>query len=200
MPNVALITCAALPDLYVDDTLLVSALDALGIRALPAVWSRDDIDWTRFDALVIRSPWDYFTRVAEFRSWLDARIASGVLMCNTPEILTWNFDKSYLRLLAAAGVELVPTIYLARGERPDIASLARDRGWDEIVVKPTGTLQDRGLLVQPFLPEILSAGELSLLFFDGVFSHAVRKRPAERDYRVQVQLAERMKTSLSAQI
>jgi len=47
------------------------------------------------------------------------------------------------------------------------------------------TLEDRGVLVQPFLPEIQSGGELSLLFFDGVFSHAVCKRPKAGDYRVQ---------------
>ena len=43
------------------------------------------------------------------------------------------------------------------------------------------------MLVQPFLPEIQSGGELSLLFFDGVFSHAVCKRPKAGDYRVQFQ-------------
>jgi glutathione synthase/RimK-type ligase-like ATP-grasp enzyme len=161
--------------------------------------------------LVVRSPWDYFVRVDEFRHWLDARIQSGVLMCNSREILAWNFDKRYLQDLAAAGVALVPTIVVPKGEHPDISALARARGWDEIVVKPTisggaygthrfrleaaeafrediaRTLLDRGLLIQPFLPEVLSAGELSLLFFDGVFSHAVRKRPQQGDYRVQFQ-------------
>ena len=78
--------------------------------------------------------------------------------------------------------------------------MARARGWDEIVVKPSisgggyrtyrfrvedaadhaaeidATLADRGVLIQPFLPEIHD-GELSLLFFDGGFSHAIRKGP-----------------------
>ncbi len=49
------------------------------------------------------------------------------------------------------------------------------------------TLADRGVLVQPFLPEIVTGGELSLLFFDGVYSHAVCKRPKAGDYRVQFQ-------------
>jgi glutathione synthase/RimK-type ligase-like ATP-grasp enzyme len=145
----------------------------------------------------------------EFRAWLDARIASGARMCNSSEILDWNFDKRYLQELAAADVALVPTIVVSRGERPDIVALARARGWDDIVVKPTisggayrthrfrlddagryrediaETLEDRGILIQPFLPEIVSAGELSLMFFDGVFSHAVCKRPKDGDYRVQ---------------
>jgi glutathione synthase/RimK-type ligase-like ATP-grasp enzyme len=210
-PRVALVTCAAYPNLFEDDLPLARALEQLGISAIPAVWSDAAIDWTSFDALVIRTPWDYFERAAEFRAWLDTRIASGVLMCNAGDILDWNYDKRYLHDLETAGVPLVPTIGIRRGEQADIAALARARGWNEIVVKPTisggayrtyrfcvddaaayakeidDTLADRGVLVQPFLSEILTDGELSLLFFDGVFSHAVRKRPRPGDYRVQFQ-------------
>ena len=208
--RVALVTSTQFPDLFEDDLLLVGPLTELGIRGFPAVWSDDTIDWGSFDALVIRSPWDYFERDVEFRGWLDSRIASGVLMCNSGDILAWNYDKRYLQDLAAAGVPLVPTICIPRGERADVAALARDRGWSDLVVKPTISggayrthrfqvddagayaaeidqiLSDRGLLVQPFLREILE-GELSLLFFDGVFSHAVRKRPRPGEYRVQFQ-------------
>ena len=210
-PRVALVTCAAYPDLHEDDLLLARALERLGIRAVPAVWTDTAVDWASFAALVIRTPWDYFKRAAEFRAWLDARIASGVLMCNAGDILDWNYDKRYLQDLEAAGVAVVPTLCIRRGEQADVAALARARGWGEIVVKPTisggayrthrflvedaasyeeqinETLADRGLLVQPFLPEILSCGELSLLFFDGVYSHAVCKRARPGDYRVQFQ-------------
>lgn len=165
--RVALVTCAALPKLHEDDVLLAAALEELRISAIPAIWSDPSIDW--------------------------------------------NFDKRYLKDLESAGVPLVPTIFIARGEPADVSALARARGWTEIVVKPsisggayrthrflaedapayanqvTETLADRGVLVQPFLPEILSDGELSLLFFDGVYSHAVRKRPRPGDYRVQPQ-------------
>jgi glutathione synthase/RimK-type ligase-like ATP-grasp enzyme len=206
---VALVTCAAYPDLFEDDRLLVAPLRDRGIEGVPAVWSEAGVEWTSFDALVIRSPWDYFERNTEFRAWLDARIASGVLLCNAGDILVWNYDKSYLDDLANE-VPLVPTIRIAKGETADVAALARARGWSDIVVKPTisggayrtwrfhvddaadhardiaETLSDRGLLVQPFLPEIFE-GELSLLFFDGVFSHAVRKRPKAGEYRVQFQ-------------
>jgi glutathione synthase/RimK-type ligase-like ATP-grasp enzyme len=208
---VALVTSEAFADLYEDDHLLVAALADIGIRSVPSVWSDASIDWTSFDAVVIRSPWDYFERAAEFRAWLDARIAEDALLCNSREILNWNFDKRYLQDLAKAGVAIVPTICIAAREKADIAALARARGWQDIVVKPTiggsayrtyrfrleeldryaadiaTTLEDRGVLVQPFLPEIQSNGELSLLFFDGVFSHAVCKRPKAGDFRVQFQ-------------
>lgn len=205
----ALVSSEAHPDLYDDDLPLVAALEALGITAQPAIWSDPGIDWDAFDALVIRSPWDYFRRIDEFRAWLEARRAGKALLMNAGEILDWNFDKRYLQDLARAGVPVIPTIFVEQGERPDIVALARAKGWDDIVVKPTvsgtawrthrfrlaeadrhqddlaRTLADRGLLIQPFLPEIQSAGELSLLFFDGVFSHAVCKRPKAGDYRVQ---------------
>lgn len=209
--RVALVTCAAYPQLYEDDRLLVPELEQLGISALPMVWSDAAVDWASFDALVIRTPWDYFERNAEFRAWLDARIASPVLLCNAGDILDWNYDKRYLKDLEAAGVSVVPTLCVGRGEQADVAALARARGWDEIVVKPTisggayrtyrffvddaasyaeeidDILADRGVLVQPFLPEIVSDGELSILFFDGVYSHAVRKRAKPGEYRVQFQ-------------
>jgi glutathione synthase/RimK-type ligase-like ATP-grasp enzyme len=211
MKRVALVTSEAFADLYEDDRLLGPALEDMGIASTPAVWSDGSIDWTSFDALIMRSPWDYFERVAEFRAWLDARIAEDAVLLNPRGILEWNFDKGYLQDLARAGVAVVPTLGVARGEPADIAALARARGWNEIVVKPTiagggyrilrfrleeidryaadiaRTLEDRGVLVQPFLPEIQSGGELSLLFFDGVFSHAVCKRPKAGDYRVQFQ-------------
>ncbi len=208
--GVALVTCEDWPHLYEDDLLLVKALNAIGIESRPAVWSDPGINWLAFDALVMRTPWDYFVRLAEFRAWLDARIASGVRMINSAAILEWNFDKRYLQELEARGVAVIPSIVVRRGESPDVAALARGRGWDDIVIKPTISgggyrthrlrvgdlpahsteiaeiLSDRDLMIQPFLPEIHN-GELSLLFFDGVFSHAVLKRPRQGEYRVQFQ-------------
>jgi glutathione synthase/RimK-type ligase-like ATP-grasp enzyme len=208
--RVALITCERFSDLYEDDLLLVPALAEMGVSAVPAVWSRPEVDWKSFDALIMRSPWDYFERPTAFRAWLDDRIASGVVIVNAPDILIWNFDKSYLQDLARKGVDVVPSVCIAPQEKADIAALARVRGWNEIVIKPTiggggyrthrlrvdelprysgeiaEILADRGLIVQPFLPEIFD-GELSLLFFDGVYSHAARKRPQAGEYRVQFQ-------------
>jgi glutathione synthase/RimK-type ligase-like ATP-grasp enzyme len=45
--------------------------------------------------------------------------------------------------------------------------------------------REHAYLVQPFVPEVVSDGEWSLLYFAGEFSHAVIKRPAKGDYRVQ---------------
>src|SRR5260370_41442039 len=48
-------------------------------------------------------------------------------------------------------------------------------------------VRERDVMVQQFLPAVLSEGELSLVFLAGAFSPAVRKRPATGDFRVQEQ-------------
>src|SRR3546814_2436579 len=46
-------------------------------------------------------------------------------------------------------------------------------------------------LVQPLMPGIFTEGEFSLFFFGGRFSHAIVKRPASGDFRVQEQFGGR---------
>jgi len=178
--RLALATSEELPELDPDDAPL---REALGGDAEPAIWSDPGVDWSAYDAVLVRSVWDYFVRHEEFLAWLD-RVP--VPMWNPADTIRWNSEKSYLRELEAAGVRTIPTAW--EGEIP----------WDDAIVKPTvagGSLGLRraekgepiepGWMAQPFLPDIVSAGELSLVFFDGELSHAVRKTPAEGDIRVQ---------------
>jgi glutathione synthase/RimK-type ligase-like ATP-grasp enzyme len=177
---IALATCDWLPELDPDDAPLRAAL---GDSAEPVIWSAPGIDWSAYDAVLVRTIWDYFERHAEFLAWLD-RV--DVPMWNPADTLRWNSEKSYLRELEDVGVQTIPTAW--EGEVP----------WDEAIVKPLvagGSLGLRraekgepiepGFMAQPFIPDVVSAGELSLVFFDGEFSHAVRKTPAEGDIRVQ---------------
>jgi glutathione synthase/RimK-type ligase-like ATP-grasp enzyme len=181
--RVGLATSEELPGLDPDDAPLLAAL---GDGAEPVVWSDRQVDWAAFDLILIRSVWDYFVRYDEFRAWLDRIEALSVW--NPVETIRWNSEKSYLRELAAEGVRTIPTAW--DGEVP----------WEDAILKPTvagGSLGLRraargepiepGWMAQPFLPEIVSRGELSLVFFDGELSHAVRKTPAEGDIRVQPQ-------------
>ena len=211
MPRIALATYATLPGLNDDDRLLVTALDKQGITAVPAVWDSRDMAWGDFQGVLVRSCWDYHRRLPEFLEWIARleRDGLGRVLWNPPELLRWNSHKSYLRDLAARGVAIVPTRWLARGEPCGLAEVLRHEGWGEAVVKPTvsasasGTwsttltgaasnqpkldemLRSGDVLVQPLVPEVRDPGEWSLVFFQGRFSHAVLKRPAAGDYRVQ---------------
>ncbi len=47
-------------------------------------------------------------------------------------------------------------------------------------------------MVQPYLEELVRKGEWSLVFLGGRFSHAVLKRPAPGDFRVQKEFGGRL--------
>ena len=209
MTRIALATYAKLPTLNDDDRLLVPALAALGVTAVPAVWDEAGACWDELQGVLIRSCWDYHLRAPEFLDWIARLERSGVRVWNPGDLLRWNHHKRYLRDLAARGVATVPTRWLARGEAADLRALLTDAGWREAVIKPAvsasafGTwrssietasrdqsrleqlLSAGDVMVQPLVPEVGRAGEWSLVFLGGGFSHAVLKRPAAGDYRVQ---------------
>lgn len=183
-----------------DAALAQGALDAAGADASPQVWDDPEVDWGGFDLVVVRSTWDYVPRRREYLAWAD-RVAGVTTLANPADVLRWNTDKRYLADLAAAGVPVVPTSFLAPGAGPEevLAALPHD---GEFVVKPTvsagskdttryaagdlgaasshaGRLlgDGRHVMVQPYLGAVDTHGETGMVFVGGRFSHAFRKGP-----------------------
>lgn len=203
-PLIQLATCRHLPDLTASDAVLRRALEARGAAVTVAPWDLMPVDP---DALVCpRSTWDYYIHWPEFRDWIERAGREARAVWNPPETLRWNADKIYLRELEARGVALPRTRWFEPGERPDAGALAEVCGEGKGVLKPriSGTayatfvvdagtqlaepqwrpLERWGSLLQAFVPEI-AGGEVSLVFVAGAFSHAVLKRPAPGEFRVQ---------------
>lgn len=199
-PRVALVTCAALPDLDPDDRLVSGPLAARGITAEPARWDDPAVDWTRYDLVVLRSPWDYALRRDEFVAW--ARRVPRLV--NPADVVAWNTDKRYLAELSAAGVPTVPTSWVAPGEnwappadsgeivlKPAVSAGSQDTGRYDLADPEHRELAGahvrrlsaagRVTMVQPYLEAVDTAGETALLFLAGpdglAFSHAIRKGP-----------------------
>lgn len=211
--RVALATYAGLPALAADDRPLLALLPRHGVTAEPVVWDAAGVAWARYDAVVVRSCWDYHLRPGAFLDWVAAVERAGVPLCNPPSALRWNADKRYLRALADAGVPTVPTRWIEPGDAASpggtLARLLEETGWDEVVVKPTVSASAHGtwrtsraragtdgarfralaaggpLMLQPFVAAVTTAGEWSLVFLGGRYSHAVLKRPRPGDFRVQ---------------
>jgi glutathione synthase/RimK-type ligase-like ATP-grasp enzyme len=200
-----LATCRTKPALTPGDGRLAAALRELGATVVAAPW--DTIEPAGAAGVVcLRSTWDYHLRWDEFRDWVGSFEDTGRLW-NPPSTVLWNADKLYLRDLASAGIALPRTRWFEPGERPGVAALLEEWGAARAVLKPRisatayGThvisrgagigaadwpaLERSGCLLQLFVPEIQSRGEISLVFLDGGFSHAVRKRPVAGDFRVQ---------------
>jgi hypothetical protein len=205
--RLAIATCAQLPQVYPDDVYFVSQLERLGVRPTVCVWNDPSVDWTVFDAVLIRTVWDYFQHYAAFLAWLDTLDRLGVSTINDTRLIRWNSEKRYLLDIEQQGVPIIPTRVAPAGRLQETLASATE---DELVIKPSvsggawhtvrgkpGTdafkkaiealPADLDFLIQPFVPEIASHGEWSLLYFAGVYSHAVLKRPASGDYRVQTE-------------
>lgn len=206
--RVGLVTYHKEPALTDDDRPLMDACARAGLSATPARWDAPGACWADFDALVLRSCWDYHLRPLEFADWLGAMERLGIPMWNPYAVIRWNTHKSYLRGLAAAGVLIPDTEWLIRGEAASLPEILERRGWREAIVKPaisasaTDTWRasadaadvdarlaaqtSRGdVLVQEIIPEVATRGEWSLIFIDGAYSHAAIKKPRAGDFRVQ---------------
>ncbi|AZI58355.1 hypothetical protein EH165_09595 [Nakamurella antarctica] len=201
MPSVLLLTCADLPHPEVETGLIAMALGELGIESTVLNWDDPALTDLPADLVVLRSTWDYTTALPRFLTTLEALRAP---LLNSLPIVRWNCHKGYLLDLAAAGIPIVPTSIVKQGAAIQVPEFA---GADSVVIKPASSAGARGvgkfeigdpaalehlqtwartgdMLVQPFLPEILS-GERSLIYIGGTYSHAVCKVPGAQDFRVQ---------------
>lgn len=198
-------TSEELRTLTPDDRSVMPVLAARGVEVVPVVWTEPLPE--RLDALVLRSTWDYHLRLPEFLAWVNAVETARIPLFNQPSTVRWNVEKRYLSEIEERGVPIVPTWHVSRGSAVQLAAVLREAGWTEAVVKPSVSggafetwragpsdvdaerfarqIAAMDCLVQPFLPELVSDGEWSLLFFHGVYSHAVLKRPGQGDFRVQ---------------
>jgi glutathione synthase/RimK-type ligase-like ATP-grasp enzyme len=205
-PDVVLVTGRQMRKPDPEIHLLVAALEQQSIGVVIRPWD-NETDWASVPLVVVRSPWDYSDAHEEFLTWARS-VAAVTRMVNPLEVLEWNSHKSYLLDLASAGVPTVPTTLVFRrtSDADQARVLATHDG--EIVIKPAVSVGAIGalraasssseaaahlaeltsagdVLVQPLAIAVLDGGESSLLYFGGQFSHAIRKIPAEGDYRVQ---------------
>ncbi len=192
-----LATCSVLPDLDPDEGSLIPALEACGLVAEPRVWDDPSVRWADVPLVVVRSTWDYAERRDAFLAWC----AAVPRVLNPVPVIDWNTDKAYLRTLAAAGIPIVPTLWIGTDPparqfilpdgdlvvKPSISSGAqhtsRYRGADrDAARKHVERLlsEGRDVMVQPYVSSVDANGETGLIYVDGTFSHAIRKGPLLR--------------------
>lgn len=186
-----------------DDDLAVPHLAELSIRTDILSWRQTAVAWRAFDAVIIRTPWDYQKYPQEFLAALED-IESQTTLHNSLKIVRWNLDKTYLCDLSEKGVRIVPTLWHQRYDFASFAHWLDELAADEVIIKPTisataaytyrlrefdaslaSIFGEREFLVQPFVSSILDEGEYSLFYFNGEYSHAIVKRPKPADFRVQ---------------
>lgn len=188
-------------DLQVD--AIRPELEKLGHKLVEIEW-RSPIDaFSEMPLILIGTPWDYQDSEREFLGQLDRLEAAGHIMCNSAAVVRWNARKTYLRELADKGAATIPTLWVETAAASDIETALEEFGCESLVAKRQVGAGAEGqsihhktsldhewsidhpMMLQPFMPEIQSDGEYSFLFVDGQYSHGLRKRAADGDYRVQ---------------
>jgi glutathione synthase/RimK-type ligase-like ATP-grasp enzyme len=207
--EIALVTCKELPELVDGERLILDPLIHAGFTPKEIPWDSENVKWDQFDAVVLRSSWDYHTRTELFKQWLNILKTNGTNLCNRIPTVSWNMDKHYLRDLAKRGVDIIPTAYIDQGKPYNLLKILSAFNQPSVIAKPTFgasayrvakiertnleeierqiqmLLQQGDVMIQPFMEEVMGEGEYSLIFFGSKFSHAVIKKPAPTDFRTQ---------------
>lgn len=201
------------PDWYVqqildEDALVAKAFTARGIPVRRCAWDDPSIITSPPRAAIIRAAWDYTERFDAFVRTLTA-ISRKTVLINPLSTVLWNLDKHYLRDLSQRGVNIPSTSYIEKGTPGTLAEHCRLYGLTEAILKPVMSAGARhtyrfhcdetaglesmfrelvsaeAMMLQPFLPSVLSEGEVTLVMIGGKYSHTIRKRVKEGDFRVQ---------------
>lgn len=209
MNTVAFLTIDNLDGFVCYDDLLIEPLNKLGWSVEKVSWRKVNVNWNEFNAVIVRSTWDYQTDHLKFLKVLEEIDRSNAHLENSLPVMKWNMNKSYLKDLEHKGV-LIPHTVWEKSFNPEGAfSYFEILNTEEIIIKPNISgnaddtfrikraeimqyiphleriFQNRDFMIQPFMKNIIEEGEYSLFYFGGEYSHAILKKPKEKDFRVQ---------------
>jgi len=210
MIKIALLSCKEFPDLIPTDQKLIPLFQKRQIEAEAVIWNDESIAWSDYHALIFRNTWDYYLMDESFSLWLDKIESFGIPTFNPIPIIRKNKHKFYLSEMAESGITIIPSIFIPKTGSLNLLSLLPST-WQQAVLKPAISAgsyltrrfdvkdieniseeyetiaNEKDLILQKFIPEIQTDGEISLIFFNKIFSHAAKKTPKDGDFRIQSQ-------------
>ncbi len=199
---------AYINNVLLEDQLVKEALEQLGLQVLRLAWDDEYFDWNTTKYVLFRTTWDYFDRFPEFSVWLAA-VTQKTTLLNSANTIHWNIDKHYFQDLEKAGIATVPTYYMEKGDTRSLAELHQKLSWKYTVLKPcisgaarhtyklnldtihqhetiyTNLIANEAMMLQPFMEQIVTKGEISLIVINGNYTHAILKKAKAGDFRVQ---------------
>ena len=207
--KLAIISCEKLPNGVEDDQTFFRELVNKGFEVEICVWNKE-VDWSQYNACLLRSVWDYHEQIDGFTQWLNETSKTTTIL-NAKDVIFWNLNKNYLAELENFGIAIAPTIWLSQNQPFDLSQCCHQQPSSQFFLKPvvgadsSGTLRFKNtaegivqakkhliewlpkvdMMLQPYLRTVETFGETSAIYFAGSLSHAVRKIPLNGDYRVQ---------------
>ncbi|WP_299336329.1 hypothetical protein [uncultured Psychroserpens sp.] len=195
-------------NVYYEDRLVYHALEQVGLKTLRLAWDDMFFDWSTTKSVLFRTTWDYFDRFDEFSEWLEI-VTKQTTLLNSEAIIRWNIDKHYLLDLQNNGVHIAESHFIEQDAKVTLAQLHDILDWNNTVLKPciSGAarhtyklnpdnleahedifqelIANEAMMLQPFQHNIVTKGEISMMVFNGQFSHAILKKAKPGDFRVQ---------------
>ena len=195
------------------DRALLRELCKRGCHVTWNIWDDPDVDWARYDLVLVKRTWDVCTvsKHEKFVAWVEKLESLGVKLMNRPHVLKWSVNKLHLEDLRKNGAPVMDTVFISKAETKalQLTSIMQQRVWPEIMIKPSiGTNgyrsfkvsgaaeavakqgdfeamveEEVGVLVQRFIPTVQANGEWSLVFFNGIYSHALHMKPRKDFHR-----------------
>lgn len=195
-------------NVYYEDRLVYHALEELGLKTLRLAWDDRFFDWSTTKSVLFRTTWDYFDRFDEFSQWLE-KVSRQTTLLNSEAIIRWNIDKHYLLDLEHKNIHIAESHFIEQGAKVTLSQLHHILNWDDTVLKPciSGAarhtyklnpenleqhesifqelIANEAMMLQPFQYNIVTKGEVSMMVFNGEFTHAILKKAKSGDFRVQ---------------
>jgi glutathione synthase/RimK-type ligase-like ATP-grasp enzyme len=208
MATILIATCSEYPHPTPNLEALIDALRSIGAEVAHLPWKTTPLEtFADADAVLPLCCWDYYDDPERFLGWIGAVEARGTRLINPPELLRWNFRKTYLAEIAAAGLPVPKTFHLPEIGHEAIEHRMKEEGWRIAVLKPVSSQNGHGiqkldraerprwsfedtpgdLLLQEYQEDVGTLGETTLTFIDGAFSHAVRRILKAGEWRANPQ-------------
>ncbi|HSP87177.1 MAG TPA: hypothetical protein VLN45_03535 [Ignavibacteriaceae bacterium] len=209
MKKVIFLSMDSLVGFVCYDRLAFEALKKIGWHAEEISWRNSNVNWNDYDAVIVRSSWDYQSDPIKFSEVLEKINNSNAHLENDLSVMKWNMNKKYLKDLEEKGIRIVETFWEKSFRSEKFEEYFNLLNSKEIVIKPNisasaentfklmkdnfidelknlkNIFSNREFMVQKFMKNIVDEGEYSLFYFGGEFSHSVLKVPKKNDFRVQ---------------
>lgn len=196
-------------NILLEDGLLQKSLENQGLSVIRKSWSDRAFDWTTTEFALFRTTWDYFDRFDEFIRWMG-RTSKLTKFINPFKLVQWNLDKHYLLDLSNSGIPIVPSRFIKPSSKTSLKQVVEQSGWTgEFILKPAISgagrhtyrfdykgiaelestfrelIHHESMMLQPFMKNVLTKGEISLIVISGKVTHGILKKAKQGDFRVQ---------------
>lgn len=113
---------------------LLEALRERGADAEVRRWEDTDASTLDTDLVLVRRLDLDPGRREDLLAWAH-ETSTSITVLNPVDVLRWNSHRSYLLELEDRGAPLVPTAWMAQGDRIDLGALLERRGWSRALVQ-----------------------------------------------------------------